>query len=61
MASLKVNICLFVLFHAIFLLSSEVLGYGGNPLSLSLSMNIFLWCSYMINLHSSVVGLEIFF
>jgi len=42
MASLKVNICLFVLFHAIFLLSSEVLGYGGNPLSPSLSLSLSL-------------------
>ncbi|KAJ6918285.1 hypothetical protein NC651_012498 [Populus alba x Populus x berolinensis] len=39
MASLKVNICLFVLFHAIFLLSSEVLGYGGEELKLLKNIN----------------------
>ncbi|KAJ6996036.1 hypothetical protein NC653_012808 [Populus alba x Populus x berolinensis] len=41
MASLKVNICLFVLFHAIFLLSSEVLGYGGEELKLLKNINVY--------------------
>ncbi|KAI5587345.1 hypothetical protein POPTR_005G034300v4 [Populus trichocarpa] len=41
MASLKVNICLFVLFHAIFLLSSEVLGYGGDELKLLENINTY--------------------
>ncbi|KAJ6928778.1 hypothetical protein NC652_012807 [Populus alba x Populus x berolinensis] len=41
MASLKVNICLFVLFHAIFLLSSEVLGYGGEELKLLKNINTY--------------------